>query len=131
MENLVKNDAQFLNLNEEIIEKVVNTAERVIKNTLDISVETNVVLSMTPKDGYEKKLDLIYSAEDMSTEKKLLEIEKIEKEYAERLEQNAELCKDIMWKKVGMVLTLVSGSIYFVTSEKGQKVIKNVLCRIA
>ena len=113
--------------NEVTVQNLVNEAEGIIKSAVDISVETTTIMTMTPKDGYLKKLDLIYSAEDMSTKEKIQAISHAEEKYAQDLERTSELCKGLMWVKVGAVLACIAGGVYLYGSDEGRKLMKSIL----
>lgn len=95
-------------------------------SVLDISKETATILSMTPRDGYQKKLDLIYSAKDLSTKEKLEEICRAEDKYAQDLERNVETCKGIMWVKAGIIVFVIAGGAYAATTENGKKIVRSL-----
>lgn len=120
MENTIMNNPETYMIDEDAIEHAVDIIEGVVKSALDISTETATILSMTPKDGYQKKLDLIYSAEDLSTKEKLEEVSRAEDKYAQDLERNAEICKGIMWVKVGIIGFVIVGGAYVATTGNGK-----------
>ena len=131
MEKDIMNNPNTYVMDEDVIEQAVDIIEQAVTSALDISKETATILSMTPKDGYQKKLDLIYSAEDLSTREKIEEISRAEDKYAQDLERNAETCKGIMWVKAGIVITILTGGIWIVSSPDGQKIIRRMIKRIA
>lgn len=131
MENDIMNNPNTYMMDEDVIEQTVDIIERTAISVLDISSETTTILSMTPRDGYQKKLDLIYSAKDLSTKEKLEEISRAEDKYAQDLERNAETCKGIMWAKAGIVGTIIVGGIWIVSSPDGQKIMRRMIKRIA
>lgn len=117
--------------NEMVVQDFVSGAEAIIKSAVDISAETTTIMTMTPKDGYLKKLDLIYGAEDMSTKEKIQAISHAEDKYAQDIERTSELCKGLMWVKAGVIFTICVGSVVALKSPEGQKVVTNVLKKIA
>lgn len=117
--------------NEMVVQDLVSGAEAIIKSAVDISAETTTIMTMTPKDGYLKKLDLIYSAEDMSTKEKIQAISHAEDKYAQDLERTSELCKGLMWVKAGVIFTICVGSVVALKSSEGQKIVTNALKKIA
>ena len=119
MEKDIMNNPNTYVMDEEVIEQAVISA-------LDISKETATILSMTPRDGYQKKLDLIYFAEDLSTKEKLEEICRAEDKYIQDLERSAETCKGIMWVKAGIIVFVIAGGAYAATTENGKKIMKSL-----
>lgn len=117
-------DAEALDLTSEAIKQAVTKAT-------DISVEMDRVISMTPKDGYQKKIDLIVNAEDLSTKEKLSAIDAAENKYAQDLAENAEVCKSVMWSKAGLTLVCVAGVVLMVSSPEGRKIVKAILKSVA
>ena len=117
--------------NEMVVQDLVSGAEAIIKSAVDISAETTTIMTMTPKDGYLKKLDLIYSAEDMSTKEKIQAISHAEDKYAQDIERTSELCKGLMWVKAGVIFTICVGSVVALKSPEGQKIVTNALKKIA
>lgn len=127
MENAIMNNQDTYMIDEDVIEQTADIVERAVKSALDISTETTTILSMTPRDGYQKKLDLILSAEDLSTKEKIQEINRAEDKYAQDLERNAETCKGIMLVKAGIVLSVIAGGLYFTSTEDGKRITKALL----
>lgn len=118
-------------INAEFSEKIVEVAEKAISAAMDISSETERVMTMTPKDGYQKKIELISSADDLSTKEKIKAIDEAEDKYSRDLAANAEMCKGMMWAKTGFVLTCIAGSVLMVASPEGRKIAKSILKLVA
>lgn len=116
---------------DEVIEKTFDAAGKVIENALDVSTEMDKVITMTPKDGYQKKLELISSAEDMSTKEKIKAIDDAEDKYASDLAQNSEMCKGMMWAKAGLIISCTAGVVLMVASPEGRKIAKSILKAVA
>ena len=110
---------------------IIEAAERVISSAVDISSDTDRVVAMTPKDGYQKKIELISEAADLSTKEKIKAIDDAETKYAQDLASNAELCKSMMWTKTGLILTGVAGVVLMVTTPDGRKVAKALINLVA
>ena len=121
MEKDIMNNPNTCVMDEDVSEQTVGILERTVISALDISTEAATILSMTPRDGYQKKLDLIYAAKDLSTKEKLEEISRAEDKYAQDLEHNAETCKGIMWAKAGSIVFVIAGGAYAATTENGKK----------
>lgn len=113
------------------VQNWANEVGAIIKSAVDVSAEATTIMSMTPKDGYQKKLDLIYRAEDMSTKEKIQAISQAEDKYAQDLERTSDLCKTLMWVKAGVIFTICVGSVVALKSPEGQKIVTNVLKKIA
>lgn len=118
-------------INAEFSEKIVEVAEKAISAAMDISSETERVMTMTPKDGYQKKIELISSADDLSTKEKIKAIDEAEDKYSRDLAANAEMCKGMMWAKTGFVLTCIAGSVLMVASPEGRRIAKSILKLVA
>jgi len=104
---------------------------KAVESALDISEDTKRIIEMTPKDGYQKKLELISAAQDMSTPEKLAAIDAAEDKYAQDLANNADMYKGMMWTKVGLVLTCTAGIVLMISSPEGRKVAKAILKMVA
>ncbi len=102
-----------------------------IENTINVLSETEKVLSMTPKDGYHKKIDLISNDETMSTEEKIKAIDAAEDKYASDLEKNAEVFTGMMWAKAGAILLCTAAVVLMVTTPEGGKIAKSVIKLVA
>ncbi len=106
-------------------------AGKAVEAAMDISADTNRIIEMTPKDGYQKKLEIITSAQDMSTQEKLDAIDAAEDKYARDLNTNAEMYKSVMWTKVGLVLTCTAGIVLMVSTPEGRKLARTILKLVA
>ena len=126
--NVIQQDTVEIN-NEvhELVGEISNTTSKV----LDITEEAARVVSMTPKDGYQKKLELISAAEDMNTKEKLKAIDDAENKYAQDLSNTAELCKGIMWTKVCLFIGCTAGLVFMVSTPEGRKMAKSFLDKVA
>ena len=113
--------------NSEATDAMVNILERVVKTATDISTEMDRVESMTLKDGYQRKIDLIMQAEDMSTKEKISAIDAVENKYAHDRSENAELYKDMMKHKAWTVLVCTAGIVVMVASPEGQRIAKSII----
>lgn len=98
---------------------------------MDISSETECVMTMTPKDGYQKKVELISTADDLSTKEKIKAIDEAEDKYSRDLAVNAEMYKGMMWAKTEIILTCVAGTVLMIVSPEGRKIAKAVLEMVA
>ena len=108
---------------------LVNEAVPIINAAVDITVESTNILSMTPKEGYQKKVDLIYSAEDMSTKEKIQALNQAEDKYAQDLGRTADLCKGLMWTKAGVVIIGIAGVLFIGGTSEGRMFIDNIFKR--
>ena len=126
MEKAIMNNENTYVIGEDVSEQTTDIIEHTVISALDISTETATILSMTPRDGYQKKLDLIYVAKDLSTKEKLEEISRAEDKYAQDLEHNAETCKRIMWAKAGIIVFVIAGGAYAATTENGKKIMRSL-----
>lgn len=113
------------------MEEALEDLERKVRGIMDISDDISRVVAMTPKDGYQKKLELISEAEDMSTKEKIAAIDVAEDKFAKNLSDNAEMCKNMMWFKIGLVLTCTAGIVFMGSTPEGRKMAKSVLKMVA
>lgn len=114
-------------LDENDVTLTAEVLEETIKSAINIDTEMGRVVSMTPKDGYQKKIELISEAKDMTTKEKLAAIDAAENKYAKDLSNNAEVFKSMMWHKVGLVLVCTAGVVLMGTSPEGRKIEKSIL----
>lgn len=112
-------------------DRVPVIAGKAAESALDISEDTRRIIEMTPKDGFQKKLELITAAQDMSTPEKLAAIDAAEDKYAQDLANNADLYRGMMWTKVGLVLTCTAGIVLMISSPDGRKVARAILKMVA
>ena len=124
------NEPNSIYLDDETVEQAYDVIKETAKSMLDISSETQTIISMTPRNGYEKKLELICSDERMSTAEKIEAINNAEDKYATDLERNAETCKGVMWAKAGLFTVFFVGSVCLISSPEGKKILKNVIRQI-
>ncbi len=122
---------QSLGLNNESMDALSGGLEKTIEKTMDISKETERIVSMTPKDGYQKKIELISKADDMSPQEKLKAIDSAEDKYARDLEKNSDMCTKMMWTKVGLFLFCTAGAVLMITSPDGKRIAKSVIKWVA
>lgn len=114
-------------LDENGVTLTAEVLEETIKSVINIDTEMGRVVSMTPKYGYQKKIELISEAKDMTTKEKLAAIDAAENKYAKDLSNNAEVFKSMMWHKVGLVLVCTAGVVLMGTSPEGRKIAKSIL----
>ena len=125
MSEHINNDITTLDEND--VTLTAEALEETIKSAINIDTEMGRVVSMTPKDGYQKKIKLISEAKDMTTKEKLAAIDAAENKYAKDLSNNAEVFKSMMWHKVGLVLVCTAGVVLMGTSPEGRKIAKSIL----
>lgn len=127
MANHKRNHADGIKTSEEITAKA---AEIAVRTTMDMSKETESILSMVKKDGFDKKIDLICSDEDMTTAEKLKAIDAAEDKRLRDVEKATEVYKGIMVVKAGVVVSVVVGTIALASPE-GRRLIKSVVAKAA
>ena len=108
-------------------EDMVVSIEKMVTAALNVEADIDKVVSITPKDGYAKKIELISNAEDLSTNEKIAAIDAAENKYASDLEKNAELYQGVAWRKVGTTLACAAGLVLMLTTPEGKKIAKNIL----
>ena len=121
-----RNEQNGCLLDEEFAEQLSKIINETSNSITDISSETQTIISMTPRNGYDKKIDLICSAEDMSTQEKIEAINLAENKYANDLTRSAETCKDIMLAKAGMFTIIFVGVAIAISSPEGKKLFKTL-----
>ena len=125
MSEHINNDITTLDEND--VTLTAEALEETIKSAINIDTEMGRVVSMTPKDGYQKKIKLISEAKDMTTKEKLAAIDAAENKYAKDISNNEEDFKSMMWHKVGLVLVCTAGVVLMGTSPEGRKIAKSIL----
>lgn len=131
MENSIDTGAMSTAFDGVGLEHVLGVVDKVIERAMDVTPDTNRIIEMTPKSGYEKKIELIAEAADMSTEEKLKAIDAAENKYAQDLAFNADMCKDLMRSKAGLSLTLTACFVLLIKSPEGKKFAKSILKLVA
>lgn len=63
----------------------------------------------------------------MSTKEKVAAIDAVEDKFAKALSSNAEVCKEMMWHKVALVMVGTAGIVLIGTSPEGRKITKTIL----
>ena len=126
MENIYSND-MTTEFGEVFSTEIFKVAEKIICHAVDISSDTDRIVAITPKDGYQKKIELISAANDLSTKEKIQAIDYAENKYAQDLAANADMYKGMMWAKVGFILTGVAGVVFMVSTPEGRKIAKSIL----
>lgn len=122
------------NLNNEAMDnnaEVVKCLQETVSKATDVSSEIDKIISFTPKSGYDKKIELIAAADDLTTKEKIAAINEAEAKYSQDLADNAETYNRLLWTKVGTVLGVTAGIVFMVSSPSGRKVAKNILKKIA
>ena len=109
----------------------VAVVEKCIEKTMNVSKDMELVISMTPKDGYQKKIELISEAEDMTTEEKTQAIDDAENKYAEDLEKSFELVDKMRWSNAGIVMFCAAGFALLVLSPDCRRIAKSFMKIVA
>lgn len=127
MANHKRNHAGAIETSEEITAKA---AEITVRTAMDMSKETESILSMVTKDGFDKKIDIICSDEDMSTTEKLKAIDAAEDKRLRDVEKVTEVYKGMMVVKVGVVVSVIVGTIALASPE-GRRLLKSAFEKAA
>ena len=109
----------------------VAVVEKYVEKTKNVSKDMELVISMTPKDGYQKKIELISEAEDMTTEEKTQAIDAAENKYAEDLEKSFELLDKVRWSNVIIILLCAAGIALTAYSPSGRRITREILRVVA
>lgn len=128
MANHKRNHAGAIETSEDITAKATEIA---VRTAIDISKDTESILSMVTKDGFDKKIDLIYSDEDMSTAEKLKAIDAAEDKRIRDVEKATEAYKGIMVVKAGVIISVIVGSTIALTSPEGRRLLKSAFEKVA
>ena len=110
---------------------VINMAGRAFGAALNSSEEINRAIEITPKAGFDLKLELISGAEDMSTQEKLDAIAVAEDKYSEDIATNARTCQESGWSHVGLALLSFAGMALIAVTPGGRRVTETVMKLIA
>ena len=110
---------------------VINLAGKAFGAALDSSDEINRAIEMTPKTGFDLKLELISGAKDMSTREKLDAIDAAEDKYSADIATNARTYRTSSWSRAGLVLLSFAGIALIAVSPGGRKVTETVMKLIA
>ena len=121
MANHKRNHVGAIETSEEITAKA---AEITVRTAMDMSKETESILSMVTKDGFDKKIDIICSDEDMSTTEKLKAIDAAEDKRLRDVEKVTEVYKGMMVVKAGVVVSVIVGTIALASPE-GRRLLKS------
>ncbi len=123
--------ANNIEMNNEVVDEVVEVMKNTVSTSIDATNEISKIVSITPKSGYDKKIELISNAQDMSTKEKISAINDAEDKYSDDLAKNADTYKDLLWTKAGVVLGVTAGLILMTTTPGGRKFAKKILKKIA
>ena len=127
MANHKRNHVGAIETSEEITAKA---AEITVRTAMDMSKETESILSMVTKDGFDKKIDIICSDEDMSTTEKLKAIDAAEDKRLRDVEKVTEVYKGMMVVKAGVVFSVIVGTIALASPE-GRRLLKSAFEKAA
>ena len=127
MANHKRNHVGAIEISEEITAKA---AEITVRTAMDMSKETESILSMVTKDGFDKKIDIICSDEDMSTTEKLKAIDAAEDKRLRDVEKVTEVYKGMMVVKAGVVVSVIVGTIALASPE-GRRLLKSAFEKAA
>ena len=127
MANHKRNHVGAIETSEEITAKA---AEITVRTAMDMSKETESILSMVTKDGFDEKIDIICSDEDMSTTEKLKAIDAAEDKRLRDVEKVTEVYKGMMVVKAGVVVSVIVGTIALASPE-GRRLLKSAFEKAA
>ena len=127
MANHKRNHVGAIETSEEITAKA---AEITVRTAMDMSKETESILSMVKKDGFDKKIDIICSDEDMYTTEKLKAIDAAEDKRLRDVEKVTEVYKGMMVVKAGVVVSVIVGTIALASPE-GRRLLKSAFEKAA
>lgn len=119
-----KNDSNGVLTEAKIIPKSI------VEGPIDAVEDMKAILAMTSIEGFDKKIELICNAEDMSTREKIQAINNAEDKRLQDLSKNIDnYCKTIIIK-AGTKIFVIIGLAAFAYPQ-GRKVVKCVLEKAA
>lgn len=118
-------------INNGVASAIMSGIEKNVERGVDTQKETEQILSMTPKEGFQKKIEIIYKAEDLSSIEKIEAINEAEDKYANDIKRNADLCLGLKWLKTGIILTCTASVVLMVFSPEGRKIASGIIKKIA
>lgn len=117
------------NLSEKTTVKIVELVEKTSKNNFELSGVVDSVTKITTKEGYTKKLDIVFNSTEMSDVEKIKEIERADELYKNDLINSVDMCKGIMEHKSRLIFAFglsVATSMVFFSSPTGTRVIESI-----
>ena len=124
---MARNNNDVCTLTDTMLDNLFGRIEKTVGAAIDISVEADKILEMTPQDGYKKKIELIADDPEMSTVEKIKAIDEVEDKYAHDFSDSAEKYKEIIWVKAGVTLAVAAGVVLMVASPNGRVIAKSIL----
>ncbi len=106
---------------------VTKCLQETVSKATDISADIDKIISITSKSGYDKKIELITDADDLTTKEKIAAINEAEDKYSQDIAENAETYSKLLWTKVGVVLCVTAGVVLMVSSPSGRKIAKSLM----
>ena len=131
MENKIATSMNTNEISAATMQSVVSGIEGIVEKSVDVSRDTELIMAMTPKDGYDLKLQLIEKAEDMSTLEKLSAIDTADDKYHQNLTHSYELYSDERQSKVVTVLTCTAVLALLIVFPNGRKIASGVAKLVA
>lgn len=125
------NNLRIANTNGNQVAKAVEVATNAAKVVMNVEPEMEHVVGMTPKDGYQKKLELISNAPDMSTREKIAAIDAAEDKYANDIARNTHLVNETRWSKTGTVVVSIVVILIAASTPTGRNIGKAILKAVA
>ena len=98
----------------------------IIKCGMDVDSVVENAETMTSKNAYEKKLETIQNAEDLSTKEKLEEYEKADAAYNQKKENNVEVLCKVQTHRIKLLIGAFAGFCILMTPE-GRNIAKELL----
>ncbi len=110
---------------------IIQFAENCGKVALDISGDQEAILAFASQDSYKKRIEIIASAEDMTTKEKLEALNQADDRFAQDVQRSAETCRNIAWNRYLLLFSCLTGVVLLASSPEGSKAIRTVFKRIA
>lgn len=111
--------------------EVVKCLQETASKAADVSLDIDKIISFTPKSGYDKKIEIIAAADDLTAKEKIAAINEAEDKYSQDLADNAETYSKLLWTKAGVALGVTAAIVLMVSSPKGRDVARNIIKKIA
>lgn len=129
--NYEGNILDMQNIYGEQVTRAINAITDATRTVTDVSPEIDRVVEITPKDGYQKKLELISNAPDMSTREKISAIDAAEDKYADDLARNTHLVNETRWSKTGTIVVSIVAVLVVAATPTGRSIGKAILKMVA
>ncbi len=110
-----------------VVDEIRGCVDNVAEYAMNISSDTSQIVGMIPKDGYNKKLEIISEAHDMSTDEKLAAISEADEKYVQNVSDAAEIYEGIMRTKVILTVFSIASIVMLLSSSDSRKTAEKIV----